>query len=49
MGVMEFLDYMDDTRETRTQGKADINQMRGYRNEWNDYVQSWNDDNADWN
>lgn len=49
MGLVEFLDYLDHTRDTRTQGRPDISQMYGYRNEWNDYVQSWVDDNADWN
>lgn len=48
MGVIEFLDEMDATREARIQGRPDIWQMNGFREEWADYMSSWIDDNADW-
>lgn len=43
--IISYLDWMDRTRNIRTQGKPE--QMDGYRREWNRYMDEWIDDNAD--
>ena len=45
--IISYLDWMDRTRNIRTQGRPEIWQMDGYRREWNRYMDEWVDDNAD--
>ena len=45
--VIKFLDWMDSTRNMRTQGRTDAWMMNGYRKEWNRYIDEYYDDNAD--